>query len=528
MPSEHSAALRALERPDPVRVPVGSPNMGRRPLPLVGSLARDLTSLAQSRAYPVARVPYGWALGGEEDGRAPLFSALERGPFWESPARLRILEVGRLRAEIEHTRDERGEARGHRLPSLPRRGIMRKASRERLLSERLIDPSVNAVEQRAAEMDRDWLQQLALERDQEPELLVAVVRIPLEVSKVSIGLEASDSVALQLNPHAPLRQGAEHVRRELAIDVGRVYRGAELRIEAIDPLSRPPRGKRREQGDVFPAAAVLIDDRHRSSHRAMHIGRPLHERLALGEQAVEKPPCVGVAVADGEEELEREHASIIARLRHTAIAFPDRPPQSCGMCGRYESDLRSLPGIDRFAELVGTRIVDELASVHSLDVRPTNLMPVLTRSGSGEPWAVERMRWGLLPPWAQRKKLKPAINARAETVAEKPYFRSAFRDRRAIVVASAFFEWQVIEGQRKKEKLRFARADGLPLCMAALWEPSEDAPCYTIITTDAGPDVVDVHDRQPVIVEMSDLDAWLNEPESDLLTPSPEGRLVVG
>lgn len=88
----------------------------------------------------------------------------------------------------------------------------------------------------------------------------------------------------------------------------------------------------------------------------MDIRRPAPELFALSEDGIEEAKRVGVAVADELKELEREHASIIARLRHTAIAFPDRPPQSCRMCGRYESDLRSLPGIDRFAELVGIAV----------------------------------------------------------------------------------------------------------------------------------------------------------------------------
>lgn len=211
------------------------------------------------------------------------------------------------------------------------------------------------------------------------------------------------------------------------------------------------------------------------------------------------------------------------------------------MCGRYEAELRALPGIDRFADLIGDggrELMDELASVRSRDVRPTNQMPLLLRDGPDAPWAVESMRWGLLPAWAKRKGLRPAINARGETVATKPYFRAAYQERRGVVVASAFFEWRAIEGQKRKEKLRFARADGLPLCMAALWEPAaspkkneagegDELPSYAIITIDSGPDIVDIHDRQPVILDPAELESWFFEGEPTLLAPSPAGELIM-
>lgn len=199
------------------------------------------------------------------------------------------------------------------------------------------------------------------------------------------------------------------------------------------------------------------------------------------------------------------------------------------MCGRYETDLRALPGLPRFIELVGPAIVDEIAEARSLDVRPSESMPILRRAEREAPWEVEAMRWGLLPHWAQKKDLKPAINARGETVAEKPYFRKAFAERRAIVVASAFFEWRLPrEGETKKEKMRIARVDGLPVFLAALWEPAAEASTYAIITAEAGPDLARVHDRQPVVLELGELEEWALRGGEGLLRPSAPGSLILG
>lgn len=216
------------------------------------------------------------------------------------------------------------------------------------------------------------------------------------------------------------------------------------------------------------------------------------------------------------------------RLRPRAPCLRRFAPHSERMCGRYETDLRALPGLSRFTEWVGPEIVDEIAKVRSLDVRPTHTMPILLRPEREAPWEVEPMRWGLLPHWAQKKDLKPAINARAETVAEKPYFRKAFAERRAVVVASAFFEWRPPrEGEKKKRKMRIARADGLPIFLAAIWEPAPEVSTYAILTTDAGPDVVDVHDRQPVVLEIDALETWTLCGGDELLRPSDEGSLLL-
>ena len=156
-----------------------------------------------------------------------------------------------------------------------------------------------------------------------------------------------------------------------------------------------------------------------------------------------------------------------------------------------------------------------------------------------------RYKWGLVPSWAK----DPAVgnrmfNARAETVASKPSFRSAFTARRLVVVADGFYEWK--PGPGTKRPYYFTRADGRPLALAGLWEqwwggPGADTGdegdrrvlrTCTVITTGAGPDMGDIHHRMPVVMEDDTLDEWLDpgnrdKPELEsLLVPSPAGTLV--
>src|SRR5690606_8631915 len=216
------------------------------------------------------------------------------------------------------------------------------------------------------------------------------------------------------------------------------------------------------------------------------------------------------------------------RLRPRAPCLRRFAPHSERMCGRYETDLRALPGLSRFTEWVGPEIVDEIAKVRSLDVRPTHTMPILLRPEREAPWEVEPMRWGLLPHWAQKKDLKPAINARAETVADKPYFRKAFAERRAVVVASAFFEWRPPrEGATKKRKMRIARAQGLGSFLPAILEAAREVQSTALIATDAGPDVVDAHDCVPVVRELDALETCTLCGGDELLLPCVEGSLLL-
>jgi putative SOS response-associated peptidase YedK len=133
------------------------------------------------------------------------------------------------------------------------------------------------------------------------------------------------------------------------------------------------------------------------------------------------------------------------------------------------------------------------------------------------------VRWGLVPSWAKDEKIGARmINARGETVAEKPSFRSAVRDRRCLVPASGFYEWVKIKGGKQPHYIHFS--DGRPFAFAGLWErwsKGEGGPLdtCTIITTTPNERIAGLHDRMPVILPPESHDEWLRpEPlAADLL-----------
>ena len=126
--------------------------------------------------------------------------------------------------------------------------------------------------------------------------------------------------------------------------------------------------------------------------------------------------------------------------------------------------------------------------------------------------AIAKLRWGLVPAWARDPKMgSRLINARAETVHEKPAFRAAFKRRRCLIPADGWLEWR--EEETGKQPWFIARASGEPVSFAGLWERWEkgDEPMetFTILTTAASPALEDIHHRQPAILEAEDFDAWL-------------------
>ena len=146
------------------------------------------------------------------------------------------------------------------------------------------------------------------------------------------------------------------------------------------------------------------------------------------------------------------------------------------------------------------------------------------------------LRWGLIPSWAKDPKIgNQCINAKAETVAEKPSFRSAFKKRRCLVVATGFYEWQV-QGMRK-QPMWIGLKSTQPFAFAGLWEqwkPAEGEPreTCTIITTEPNDLIRPIHNRMPVILSPTSYDQWLDlsfqhvEPLKALLRPYPSEELT--
>ena len=145
------------------------------------------------------------------------------------------------------------------------------------------------------------------------------------------------------------------------------------------------------------------------------------------------------------------------------------------------------------------------------------------------------LRWGLIPFWAKEPGIgSKMINARAETLAQRPSFRQAFRERRCVIPASGFYEWQARNG--KKQPFYFRLRSKLPLSLAGLWEewlsPQGPLRTFAIITTEANATVGSVHKRMPVILSPEGTDQWLDHSDTNLSTlqellfPRPTPELV--
>jgi putative SOS response-associated peptidase YedK len=188
------------------------------------------------------------------------------------------------------------------------------------------------------------------------------------------------------------------------------------------------------------------------------------------------------------------------------------------MCGRFT--LRTPLGLVVQQFLVESDPVPDLPTlVPRYNVAPTQVTPIVrARDGGGRELVLAR--WGLIPSWSKDPKIGySTINARADTVATKPVFRSAFKKRRCLVPVDGYYEW-IAEG-KKKLPILYEQPEHRPFALAGLWEfwrgPSdagsvghEGVETFTIVTTNANAFASRVHDRMPVILDPADYDAWLN------------------
>jgi len=136
------------------------------------------------------------------------------------------------------------------------------------------------------------------------------------------------------------------------------------------------------------------------------------------------------------------------------------------------------------------------------------------------------LRWGLVPSWSKDVKTgPPQVNARAESLADKPTFCTAYRQRRCLIRADGFYEWQKQPGGKVKQPFYIHRPDNEPFAIAGLWERWERGPTIescTIITTDANKSLCGRHDRMPVILAPDDYGLWLDHTVDD---PAALGHL---
>ncbi len=206
------------------------------------------------------------------------------------------------------------------------------------------------------------------------------------------------------------------------------------------------------------------------------------------------------------------------------------------MCGRF-AFYSPAEAITRLFGVQGAAAVEP-----RWNIAPTTFVPVVRLDDAGAR-RLSMLYWGLVPHWAKEKSIGARmINARAETLAEKPSFRTAYRRRRCLVLADGWYEWKP-EGGAKQPYFIHA-ANGEPFAMAGLWESwvetAGEPPLEScaIVTTEAVGTLAEIHHRTPVVLEPQSFDTWLDcsapaasvanaAAVTSLLVAAPEGRMRV-
>jgi putative SOS response-associated peptidase YedK len=197
------------------------------------------------------------------------------------------------------------------------------------------------------------------------------------------------------------------------------------------------------------------------------------------------------------------------------------------MCGRFTMATHPAALEERFH----ARLATELA-VPTYNAAPSQAQLTILND---HPAAIVRAAWGFVPEWADgRPDVKPLINARAETVATKPFFRDAFKRKRCLVLADGFYEWK--RAGKGKVPYRIALKTEQPFAFAGIWSAVHDAQgevhsTFAILTTEANALVAQIHTRMPVILREQDEADWLNpslalDAAQALLVPLPAELLM--
>lgn len=182
------------------------------------------------------------------------------------------------------------------------------------------------------------------------------------------------------------------------------------------------------------------------------------------------------------------------------------------MCGRFSQTLTGEAIASAF------HLPEIPTWTPRYNIAPTQTVPAIVLNEKGDR-SFKPFRWGLIPTWAKDASMGARMtNARSETVTEKPTFRSAFKQRRCLIVADGFYEWQKQQG--KKQPFYFRLKNGQPFGFAGLWErwqaPEGDVwETCTILTTEANDLLKEVHDRMPVMLHPEEYDRWLDPAAQD-------------
>jgi putative SOS response-associated peptidase YedK len=218
------------------------------------------------------------------------------------------------------------------------------------------------------------------------------------------------------------------------------------------------------------------------------------------------------------------------------------------MCGRFAASSKP----EDIVELFDVEYWDPEETLDpNWNVAPTNsAFVVLERLSKERPRPLRQLRalrWGLVPPWSDTAGTAvKMINARSDTVHEKPAYRQAFASRRCVLPVDGYYEWQTVPGERGKARKKpffVSRADGGPLALAGLYEfwrdravppqhPQAWLVTFTIVTTDAEEALAPIHERMPLFLDRESWGEWLDPRPSDpdrlrrLLIPPPPGALL--
>jgi putative SOS response-associated peptidase YedK len=163
---------------------------------------------------------------------------------------------------------------------------------------------------------------------------------------------------------------------------------------------------------------------------------------------------------------------------------------------------------------------------------PSQGLPVIR---SDHPQAITLASWGFVPEWAKGKDVKPIINARAESIADKPFFRNAFRHKRCLVLADGFYEWKKVGARKVPYYVALKGAE--PFAFAGLWSTVHDedgkaSVTFALITTEPNELMADIHHRMPVILRQADEQNWLDPGLSrqdavSMLAPYPAAAMTM-
>ena len=166
------------------------------------------------------------------------------------------------------------------------------------------------------------------------------------------------------------------------------------------------------------------------------------------------------------------------------------------MCGRY---VVNNP-VSKTSKLVKSAI--QVEDIENYNAHPYQKLPVIKKYKNGN--TLENLKWGLIPSWAKNKDFKALINARLETIDEKISFKRLIKLKRCLAVADGFYEWK----RNDKEKIPhyFLRKDKKTIFFAGIYENDE----FCLITEEAKENISEIHHRQPVIINQTDVNRYLN------------------